>query len=157
MSDPGQLFLLGSETSPTLRKGSPQDPEQALGPALRGHSSFQNKFTVRNAREGEGKQRERDGRGGVFPKWSGFNSVRVPVALQQLTVSPWEFPRDLVVRTLAFSDVAWVPGLGSGLVGEQNPASLTVKPAKQNSETRHIRQEDTYGKDLERVQGEEQF
>ena len=40
----------GMRQALTLRRGSPHDPEQALGPALRGLSSFQNKFTVRNAR-----------------------------------------------------------------------------------------------------------
>lgn len=100
--------------APTLRKGSPHDPEQALGPALRGHSSFQNKFTVRNAREKVKGSKERDGRGGeLFPKWSGFNSVRVPVAPSAINSQSLGVPQRSSGEDLAFSDVAWVSGLGS--------------------------------------------
>lgn len=59
------------------------------------------------------KEKEMEGVGNCSQSGQGLTQSGFLLPLQQLTVSPWEFPRDLVVRTLAFSDVAWVSGLGS--------------------------------------------
>lgn len=98
-------------------------------------SSFQNKFTVRNAREKVkgSKEKEMEGVGKCSQTGQGLTQSAFLLPLQQLTIGPWEFPRELAVRTLAFSDVAWVPGLGS------RPGRGT-KSCKPHSEANKIKQ-----------------
>lgn len=76
----GSSSCWGVRQTPTLGRGSPHDPEQALGPALRGLSSFQNKFIVRNAREKVKGSKEKQMEGVGRCSRTGQDSVRIPVA-----------------------------------------------------------------------------